>query len=151
MAIFLVQHGISLTKDQDPEKGLSEKGRFDTLKIAEVAKSYKIPVLKIVHSGKKRAEQTAIIFNKTLDVKNNCEQIFGIKPLDGVKVFGDKIDSSSNIMVVGHLPFMERLVSYLTAGSEDLRVIKFQNSGIVCLDYENGSWFIKWTLNPNIS
>jgi len=151
MAIFLVQHGISLTKNQDPEKGLSEKGRFDTLKIAEVAKSYKIPVSKIVHSGKKRAAQTAVIFNETLEIKNPCEQIDKLNPLDDVKVFSNGIESLSNVMVVGHLPFMEKLVSYLTTNSEDLRVYKFQNSGIVCLDYEDGTWFIKWTLNPNIS
>jgi len=151
MAIFLVQHGISLPKDQDPEKGLSEKGRADTIKIAEVANTYKIPVSEIVHSGKKRAEQTAVIFNEILTAKVTCERIDKIKPLDDVKVFGDGIDPLSNVMVVGHLPFMERLVSYLTVSSEDLRIVKFQNSGIVCLDYEDGSWFIKWTLNPNIS
>ena len=151
MAIFLVQHGISLPKDQDPEKGLSEKGRADTIKIAEVANTYKIPVSEIVHSGKKRGEQTAVIFNEILTAKVTCERIDKIKPLDDVKVFGDGIDPLSNVMVVGHLPFMERLVSYLTVSSEDLRIVKFQNSGIVCLDYEDGSWFIKWTLNPNIS
>ncbi|MCD4674837.1 MAG: phosphohistidine phosphatase SixA [Desulfobacula sp.] len=151
MAIFLVQHGMSLPKDQDPEKGLSNIGQEDTKKIAEVAKAYKIPVSKIVHSGKKRARQTAVIFNETLGIKKSCEQIHGIKPLDDVKVFGNGIDPLSNVMVVGHLPFMERLVSYLTTGSMDLKVYQFQNSGIVCLDYEDETWFIKWTLNPDIS
>jgi len=151
MAIFLVQHGLSRPKDQDPDKGLSDQGRADTIRIAEVAKAYKIPVLKIVHSGKKRAEQTALIFNDSLGIKTPCEQIDTINPLDDVNVFGSTIDSKSNVMVVGHLPFMERLVSYLTANSKDLRVYKFQNSGIVCLDCEEGNWFIKWTLNPDIS
>ncbi|MCP3875047.1 MAG: phosphohistidine phosphatase SixA [Desulfobacteraceae bacterium] len=151
MAIFLVQHGICHSKDQDPEKGLSEIGFENTSKIAQVAKAYKIPVLKIVQSGKKRAEQTATIFKEILDVKDPCERINGIKPLDNVKAFADGIDPNSNVMIVGHLPFMARLVSYLTAGSENLKVYKFQNSGIVCLDFEEGSWFIKWTLNPDIS
>jgi phosphohistidine phosphatase len=151
MAIFLVQHGLSLPKDQDPQKGLSDQGRADTIRIAEVAKAYAIPVSKIVHSGKKRAEQTAVIFNETLGVKNPCERIDGIKPLDDVNIFADRIDPQSNAMVVGHLPFMERLVSLLTTGTLDFRVYKFQNSGIVCLENEDGDWFIKWTLNPNIS
>lgn len=151
MAIFLVQHGACLGKDQDPEKGLSEKGVKDTGRIAEVANAYKIPVAKIVHSGKKRAKQTAQIFNDTLGLKTPCEQIDTINPLDDVKVFGHGIDPQSNVMVVGHLPFMERLVSYLTTGSGELKVIQFQNSGIVCLACEKGNWFIKWTLNPDIS
>ncbi|MBU1343161.1 MAG: phosphohistidine phosphatase SixA, partial [Proteobacteria bacterium] len=123
----------------------------DTDKIAQVAKVYKIAVSKIVHSGKKRALQTADIFNEALGIKDPCERIDGINPLDDVKVFGDGIDPLSNIMVVGHLPFMEKLVSYLTAKSEALRVYKFQNSGVVCLEYGQGGWYIKWTLNPNIS
>ena len=151
MAIFLVQHGVSLSKEQDPEKGISDKGQTDTVRIAEVAKGYNIPVQKIVHSGKKRAEQTARVFNDILGIKSPCEQMNAIQPLDDVKVFGKKINPVSNLMVVGHLPFMERLVSYLVVGSETTRVIKFQNSGIVCLDVEADQWFIKWTLNPDIS
>ncbi|MCK5311705.1 MAG: phosphohistidine phosphatase SixA [Desulfobacteraceae bacterium] len=151
MALFLVQHGLSLPKDKDPDKGLSKKGLEDTKKIAEVAKAYKIPVSMILHSGKNRAEKTALIFNETLDLKEPCKKMQGIKPLDDVKAIGDKIDPNANIMLVGHLPFMEKLVSYLITENEDLKIYKFQNSGIVCLDNEDNRWFIKWTLNPDIS
>ena len=151
MALFLVQHGLSLSKDKDPEKGLSNAGKEDTRRIADVAKTYTISVAKIVHSGKKRAAQTGVIFQDALQPKSGIAEISGINPMDDVKAFGDTIDPAANLMVVGHLPFMEKLVSYLTAGLEDKRVYKFQNSGIVCLDREDNGWFIKWTLNPNIS
>lgn len=152
MAIFLVQHGVNLQSVEDSEKGLSEKGRTDTKKIADVAKIYDIPVLKIVHSGKKRAEQTACIFKETFGIKTLCEKIDTINPLDDVIRFSKDLDPDLNMMVVGHLPFMERLVSFLTTGSTDMKVYKFQNSGIVCLDQdEDETWFIKWTLNPDIS
>ena len=151
MALFLVQHGLTLPKDQDPEKGLSEKGFEDTKRIANVAVSYKIPVSKILHSGKKRARETASIFNSALRIKKPAEKIDGISPMDDVKALADKINLKSDIMIVGHLPFLEKMVSYLTTGNQDLKVYQFQNSGIVCLDHEQESWFIKWTLNPDIS
>jgi len=151
MALFLVQHGLSLSKDKDPEKGLSDAGKEDTRRIADVAKTYAISVAKIVHSGKKRAAQTGVIFQDALQPKSGIAEISGINPMDDVKAFGDTIDPAANLMVVGHLPFMEKLVSYLTAGLEDKRIYKFQNSGVVCLDREDNGWFIKWTLNPNIS
>ncbi len=151
MALFLVQHGLSLSKDKDPDKGLSNAGKEDTRRIADVAKTYTISVAKIVHSGKKRAAQTGVIFQDALQPKSGIAEISGINPMDDVKAFGDTIDPAANLMVVGHLPFMEKLVSYLTAGLEDKRIYKFQNSGIVCLDREDNGWFIKWTLNPNIS
>ena len=80
----------------------------------------------------------------------------GINPLDDVRAFAAGIDAQANWMVVGHMPFMEKLVSYLITGSEEIRVYQFQNSGIVCLDCgeeKDGDpdWFIKWTLNPNIT
>jgi phosphohistidine phosphatase SixA len=37
MALFLVQHGISATKDVDSERGLSGQGRVETERIAQVA------------------------------------------------------------------------------------------------------------------
>ena len=121
-----------------------------------VAKGYKIPVQKIVHSGKKRAEQTAAIYHQALTLETSMEMISGINPMDDVRKFASSIEPQENWMVVGHMPFMERLVSYLTTGSEDIRVYRFQNSGIVCLDVDGeadkaADWFIKWTLNPNIS
>lgn len=154
MAIFLVQHGMSASREVDPEKGLSENGAAETQRIASVAKAYAIPVRKILHSGKKRAEQTASIYALALEVP--MESFPGIQPLDDVRAFSACIDPGANWMVVGHLPFMERLVSFLTTGMEEIRIYQFQNSGIVCLDCgEDGDgdldWFIKWTLNPHIS
>ncbi len=152
MALFLVQHGQSLPKDQDPNQGLSEDGIADTKRIAGVAKGYGIHVSRIRHSGKARALQTAEIFAAALEPDEGVQEIGGIKPLDDVVNFADFLDTESNLMVVGHLPFMERLTSYLITGSIAPPVFKFQNSGIVCLDkdQESRSWVIKWALMPNI-
>ena len=73
--------------------------------------------------------------------------------MDDVAAFAASLNPDSNTMLVGHLPFMERMASYLVMGSSDKPVFKFQNSGIVCLDKDpdSASWFIKWTLMPHIS
>jgi phosphohistidine phosphatase len=75
-----------------------------------------------------------------------------MKPLDDVVKFAEKITDSENIMLVGHLPFLEKLTSYLVVGSDEKPIFKFQNGGIICLDKESDSqtWIIKWTLMPNI-
>ena len=156
MALFLVQHGLSASKDVDPERGLTSQGKEETERIAQVAKGYGIRVARIVHSGKKRAEQTASIFHDALSLKTPLEAISGINPLDDVRKFAESIVPGSDLMVVGHMPFMQRLVSYLTTGSEEIKIYQFQNSGIVCLDADEEAdgafdWFIKWTLNPSIS
>ena len=152
MAVYLVQHGKSLSKDQDPEKGLSEIGEAETKRIADVAKGYNVAVSAIFHSGKKRARQTADIFNQALNPANGVNQQDGLNPMDDVVAFSKSIISDQNIMFIGHLPFMERLTSHLVANRLEPTVFKFQNSGIVCLDREpeSGDWFLKWTLMPQI-
>lgn len=155
MALYLVQHGVSEPKENDPEKGLSPQGREETTRIARVAAGYGVRVNQIFHSGKKRALQTAAIFHQELAVPAPLEAVSGIAPMDDVVSFGAKLNSDSGLMVVGHLPFMARLVGLLTAGDQGKLVYRFQHSGVVCLDAEEQdsgglNWYICWTLNPHI-
>jgi len=152
MALYLIQHGKSLPKDQDPDQGLSEDGTTETERIASLARDYGVSVSQIRHSVKTRARQTAEILAGALKPQNDIQEIRGIKPMDDVAACAAKIDPDENVMLVGHLPFMERITSYLITGSIDQALIKFQNSGIVCLDKdpETQAWVIKWTLMPNI-
>lgn len=152
MALYLVQHGKSLPKDVDPDQGLSEEGVADTERIAKVAHKYGVTVSKIKHSGKTRAHKTAEIFASILNPERGIEEVGGLNPLDDVSAFAANIDPGANTMLVGHLPFMERLASYLVTGSVEKPVFKFQNSGIVCIakDPQTNSWVIVWTLMPTI-
>ena len=151
MALYLVQHGKSLPKEEDPERGLSRQGILEAEQVAAGAARQKIPVFHIVQSGKKRALQTAEIFAEALKPVQGVLETDGLAPLDDVSLFAAVVNPADNLMAVGHLPFMERLVSYLITGSMDKPVIKFQNGGIVCLDIDpdTGSWVIKWTLLPS--
>jgi phosphohistidine phosphatase len=152
MALFLVQHGKSLPKDTDPGQGLSKEGIAETQHIAENAKDCGVKISLIKHSGKTRARRTAEIFASTLQPDKGIQETAGIKPLDDVAAFAKNLSCEDDIMLVGHLPFMERMTSYLISGSIEKPVLKFQNSGIVCLDKdpETKFWYIKWTLMPRI-
>jgi phosphohistidine phosphatase len=152
MALYLVQHAKAESKDVDPERGLSKEGLAEAERIAEVARGYGVRVGVIRHSGKQRATQTAIVFAAALEPERGIERFEGIGPLDDVFAFADTVDSGEDAMIVGHLPFLERLTGLLTAGSADTRVLEFQNGGVVCLDVDphGGGWLIKWSLSPHI-
>ena len=152
MALLLVQHGRSLPKEEDPDQGLSKEGIADSERIAGVAKGYAVRPAQIRHSGKKRARQTAEIFASALNPEGGVRESNGLNPLDDVALIASALRSEDHLMLVGHLPFMERLTSYLITGKTDLPVFKFQNSGIVCLDTDpnSTSWYIKWALMPRI-
>ena len=151
MALYLVQHGKNLSKEIDPEQRLSEEGARDAAIIAETAAAYKVLVGGIEHSGKTRAAQTADIFADKLGV-THVSPADGLKPLDDVTEKAAVINPGANLMLVGHLPFMERMASYLTTGTIDYTVFKFQNGGIVCLEKLDDSdlWAIQWALMPRV-
>jgi phosphohistidine phosphatase len=152
MGLYLVQHGISLPKDVDPGKGLSEEGISDVKRIAEVAKGYHVQVSQIRHSGKKRTRQTAKIFAAALNPLKGIQEVSGLNPLDDVTKIARTVGQPDDTMWVGHLPFMERMTAFLITGATDIPVFKFQNGGILCLNQDPvaRSWVIKWSLMPYI-
>lgn len=115
MILYLVQHGKCLTKDEDPGRPLSDTGREQTRKIAEIIAGAAIPVMAVRHSGKLRAKQTAELFASVLGV-SDVKTIEGLQPLDDVDVFARKLAGYDRCMLVGHLPFMGRLTSFLLTG-----------------------------------
>ena len=152
MALYLVQHGKSLPADIDPERSLSAEGTADTERIAKAASKYGVSPSSIQHSGKKRAEQTAQIFASLLNPENGVQQHDGLNPLDDVIPVARKMDFDEDLMLVGHLPFMERLAAFLITGIAEKPVFRFQNGGILCLDNhpDTRTWVIKWALMPSI-
>jgi phosphohistidine phosphatase len=152
MALYLVQHGKSLSKDQDPDQGLSPIGMDETRRMAILAAEHNVNVHRIHHSTKTRARQTAEIFAQVLDPIEGVHVMEGIKPMDDVTSHGSVLTSEENLMLVGHLPFMARLASYLITGGIEPPVFAFQNSGIVCLDkpVDDGNWLIVWSLMPHL-
>jgi phosphohistidine phosphatase len=153
MPLYLVRHGEAYSEAADPHQSLTEAGKATAEGMAQLAAAFKIPVSQIFHSGKTRARQTAEIFSNYLKPSAGVTEIKAINPYDDVINIAAGLDPALNTMLVGHLPFMERLVSYLVTGSPDKSIIKFQTGGIVCLDQieKNGSWHVKWALMPKMT
>jgi len=152
MALYLVQHGKAVSAEQDPERGLSDEGFAEVERIASVARGYRVSVRSIRHSGKKRARQTAQILAAALSPPDGIERSDGIDPNDDVVPVAKELDEAEDLMLVGHLPFLEGLASYLVVGVAEHRVFALQNGGILCLDRDPGDrhWFIRWALMPHI-
>lgn len=82
MFLYLVQHGEAKREDEDPARGLSKKGRDDALKVAAFVERMKIPVTRILHSNKARAQQTAQILAGLLKPKKGVSETDGLAPMD---------------------------------------------------------------------
>jgi phosphohistidine phosphatase len=146
MAMYFVQHGLSLSKEVNPDRPLSDDGRREVEGISVHLRDAGVKIDKVCHSGKTRAEQTAQIFADNIGDGKVYEQS-GMNPNDDVKVFASSLNKG-DIMYVGHLPHMGKLVSFLVAGDENADVVKYSNGGVVCVEKDNDSYHILWTLTP---
>jgi len=151
MRLYLVQHGEALSKEEDPGRPLSRKGEHDVAQLTEILNKSGITVDAVLHSGKKRAHQTAEILAEKLLLKGEAEAISGINPDDAVHDFSLKVHRfKHDTIVVGHLPFMSKLVSCLTTGKDELDIVDYKPGSIVCLEQDaEQKWRISWMLRPN--
>lgn len=152
MKLCLVQHGDAVSKDVDPDRPLSEKGRRDIARLAAFLQRAGVRTERIVHSGKTRAEQSALSLAEALLGDGEIEATDGIAPNDAVEKFAKKLGrSSGDTMLVGHLPFMARLVAHLLGGSADAVRVAYQPGSAVCLErLDSGDWQLLWMLRPEL-
>ena len=152
MRVYLVQHGEAVPADENPDRPLSDKGRTDVQRVASfLARSVRVG--RIIHSPKMRARDTAVLLAQALGPGGLVEEAAsGLAPNDSVEVAADLIAGwPEDTMVVGHLPFMDRLASRLVAGSEEANVAAFQPGTVVCLERaDDGGWALAWMVRPEL-
>jgi phosphohistidine phosphatase len=152
MRLYLVQHAEALPKEVDPDRPLSEKGRKEAHRLAEFVGKHGVRVSRVLHSGKRRARETAELLAETISSKDDIEASSGLDPNDPIDPFAEQLSRwEQDVAVVGHLPFMDKLVADLVAGSEDHGTVAFQPGAMVCLERaETGGWTIAWMLRPEL-
>ena len=150
MKLFLIQHALAKSKEEDPERSITEEGNIITRKIADFAKQIPIEVRKIYHSEKKRAKETAEIFSEYLKPSDGLEFAKGLNPLDSHHIWAGLLsDIDDDIMLIGHLPHLQKLCNFLISKDETKEDIKFIYSGIVCLErYPGNRWVVVFEINP---
>lgn len=152
MKLYLAQHGAALAKEVDPQRPLSESGREAVRAMAGLLKDAGVQVERVWHSGKARAEQTAQLLARSVLPRGTIEKVGGIAPNDDVEGFVSDVDVwEQDTLVVGHLPFLSRLVARLVAGDVEREMVAFQPGSLVCLERRDiDHWVVLWMLRPDI-
>jgi len=150
--LYLVQHGEAVPEDIDPARPLSARGREEVQHVAALLTRAGIGVEEVLHSGKRRAAQTAAILAAALAPRGTPEARPGLNPNDPIDgVAREAAAWDRDVMLVGHLPFMARLASRLVAGREDAGVVAFQPGSVLCLERtDQQRWTIAWMVRPEL-
>ena len=152
MELYLVQHGMARSEAEDPSRGLSADGQRDVERMAKFLAPLRLVLDRIEHSDKLRARQTAEILAAHLCPAVGAQQVAGLAPTDDVEPVCARLQQDSkNVMLVGHLPHLSRLVSRLLGLDSNHVVVRFQMGGVVRLDRdETGQWTVRWVLPPEV-
>ena len=153
MKLILVQHGAALPKEADPDRPLSAQGRDDVGRVAGLLAQRDVRPERVFHSGKTRARETADALAAVLPRVGEAASIAGIDPNDPVEAFARSVgDWQEDTVVVGHQPFMGRLVSFLLTGDPAIETVGFSPGSAACLKRnENGAWALNWMIRPELA
>lgn len=153
MHLYLVQHAEAKPKEEDPERHLSERG----LKTAQKVASYLVDTIdiqlhSILHSEKARALETAQVFGEKLSPFRGLEEAKELSPNSTPWGWVENLAQiENNIMIVGHLPHLQRLSSILLCQDEHKQIIEFEMGCVICLSRDgSGIWAVQWMLIPSV-
>ncbi|NVK42542.1 MAG: phosphohistidine phosphatase SixA [Oceanospirillaceae bacterium] len=158
MDIYLMQHGLALDKEADPERHLSDAGLNAVRRVANRAAELGLELGTIYHSGKARSQQSAEMLAEALNRRELVDFLAGLNPKDPVVPYLDWLQQRSAegvaaLTLVGHLPSLARLTALLVTGSEGQSIVAFENAGLVKLipdpDREH-RYLVSWILSPSL-
>jgi len=154
MRVYLVQHGAAVPKDEDPARPLSASGRQDVQRVASFLGRSRVAVARVIHSGKRRALETALLLAEVIGPGSVVEEAArGLEPDDSTDRLAETIDTwTEDTLVAGHMPLMGRMVARLVAGNEDTPVVHYTPGTVVCLERggNGGGWTIAWVVRPEL-
>lgn len=112
-----------------------------------------------MHSGILRAQETAEILAAELGAQDRVEARQGLAPLDPVEpairaILDDATAKNLQaIAIVGHLPFLDRLVARLVAGDESAAVVVFDPGSLARLvpGRGHGGYALAWLLTAELA
>jgi len=147
MHLYLMQHGEALAEQAAPGRPLSLTGKQQVLSVSRQASRAGIELTALYHSDKLRARQTAEILGDELALDSSERE--GLGPKDDVRTVAEWLQNeSTDLALVSHLPFLDRLASLLVVGDPTRGIVTFRFGVMVALERGESSWRIDRVFVP---
>jgi phosphohistidine phosphatase len=153
MKVYLVRHAEAVNQQAMRDRPLSDTGRRDAEAMAQLFKRLQVSAPVIWHSGKARSKEMAEIINAVIPASQGLLLHDGLLPMDPVKRIAKLLSKyESDLMIVGHDPFLSELAAKLITGKRRKKVLDLAKGEAVCLERDDsGDWSILWAVTPEIA
>jgi phosphohistidine phosphatase len=160
MNLYLLRHGIAVERgtpgyDDDSTRPLTSQGKRRLRQVARAMQRTNLRFDLILASPFLRTKQTAEIVADFLKRKKRLKFSDALTPAGSVNRLVQQLKEGQpapeEILLVGHEPYLSRLVSLLVAGNSGLQ-LDFKKGGLCKLELENlragKCATIAWLLTP---
>lgn len=161
MNIYILRHGIAVERetpgfDNDADRPLLPKGEHRLRAAGAAMRKMELSFDLILSSPFLRAKQTAGIIAKELKLKQRVQFSDALTPGGSfkslVRQLNDLEPVPENVLLVGHEPYLSRLISLLISGDETTR-LDVKKGGLCGLEADSlcaGSCAeLNWLLTPS--
>ncbi len=150
--LYLVQHAEAKDSVEDPERDLSSLGSQHAEALGAFMAAHGVRPVEIWHSGKLRSEHTARIAAEAIGRGDVVLLHDHLQPNDDPLDIRRELDEleARDLMIVGHLPYLQRLVGSLVASPDSAPPVRFRNAGIVALSRDESGWTVEWAVPPGL-
>ncbi len=161
MILYLLRHALAVDKEKwkgtDRQRPLTSKGKDGIKKVAKHLRHLSLSADAILTSPYKRALNTAIIVAERLKYSPPLVKMNDLIPKGNsdafLRVVMQRYRPDASLIVVGHEPYLSRLLSKVL-GSSEIISIDFKKCGLCRVDLERNqsriTGSLKWLLPPKL-
>lgn len=146
MKVVLVHHVHALTKEQDPQRHISERGRAQAERLGARLQAIGFAPARILHSEAQWTTDTAVVVAAAMGCAGRTAQAaYPINTGDAVAPFLAEIAAGGgDLMMCGHVDYLLRAASALVCGDESRKVVEFKpgNGTAVGLEGAGANWVV---------
>ena len=145
MFVYLVHHGHAMQHGDDPQRPLSPRGRDQADTVSGQAAARGVHPDVIWHSGKLRARQTADAYWRACNPLAEFSATRWMQPDDPLRLADVLQVDTRDVMLVGHMPHLDRLLRRLVGpGPDNIQATAFPLNGMVAVERTETGWVERW-------
>ena len=152
MKLYLVRHGTAGDASRDELRPLTAEGKEELVKVTKCLERLSYDGAEIWHSGLLRARESAEIIAQGLGLQRSMHVHPELAPDEPpLPVAGAVLGRKGDLFLVGHQPFMGKMVSCLMTGRPDAQFVDFNKGAVACFRppaIAGRSWKLAWMLDP---
>ena len=163
MNLFILRHGLASDPGEDgqprdlkdAERPLSPKGRQRMRHITAAMRAMQLKFDVVATSPLLRARQTAQIVTEALELRRQLVLTDNLAPAGSPQLLVEQLNElgprAKNILLVGHEPYLSRLIALLVAGNT-MAAVDLKKGGLAKLEIEKLRYArcatFAWLLTP---